>query len=393
MKLHIQSDSGVTLIENIFIDRYMPGANGEFVKLYLYLLRCAGTGRELSISSIADFFDHTEKDVRRALSYWEKLKLLKLRYDEDGGISEIVFMSGESSSGETQAAAADTRESSSAAEGRADTAGVSLTAAGDRPDTAGVSLNAAGGRPDAAADTAPAFETASIPRKRALTPARTSALREQHPIKQILFVGEQYLARPLTQSEVTDILYFYNDLHMSEDLIEYLIEYCASKGNPGARYMEKIALDWYRRGIHTVEEAEADTRQHNKLYFDILRALGITDRSPAATEITYMDRWLNIWGMSPQVVLEACSRTIMQTHQPNFPYIESILKSWKEHGVATLEDIAALDKEYSSKKAPRQGARKNSPSGKNRFNNFPQREYDFDSLEQQLLNAQSETEE
>jgi hypothetical protein len=49
IKLHIQSDSGVTLIENIFIDRYMPGANGEFVKLYLYLLRCAGTGRELSI--------------------------------------------------------------------------------------------------------------------------------------------------------------------------------------------------------------------------------------------------------------------------------------------------------------------------------------------------------
>lgn len=363
MKLHIQSDSGVTLIENIFIDRYMPGANGEFVKLYLYLLRCAGTGRELSISSIADFFDHTEKDVRRALSYWEKLKLLKLRYDEDGGISEIVFMSGESSSGETQAAAADTTESSSAAEEKPDTAGVSLT------------------------------ETSSIPRKRALTPARTSALREQHPIKQILFVGEQYLARPLTQSEVTDILYFYNDLHMSEDLIEYLIEYCASKGNPGARYMEKIALDWYRRGIHTVEEAEADTRQHNKLYFDILRALGITDRSPAATEITYMDRWLNIWGMSPEVVLEACSRTIMQTHQPNFPYIESILKSWKEHGAASLEDIAALDKEYSSKKMPRQSSRKSSASGRNRFNDFPQRDYDFDSLEQQLLSAQSESEE
>ncbi|MCR5161323.1 MAG: DnaD domain protein [Lachnospiraceae bacterium] len=359
MKLHIQSDSGVTLIENIFIDRYMPGANGEFVKLYLYLLRCAGTGRELSISSIADFFDHTEKDVRRALSYWEKLKLLKLRYDENGGISEIVFMSGETAPAEAAAPAEDS------------------SAAG--PSAAGTGQSAAG--------------TASIPRKRALTPARTSALREQHPIKQILFVGEQYLARPLTQSEVTDILYFYNDLHMSEDLIEYLIEYCASKGNPGARYMEKIALDWYRRGIHTVEEAEADTRQHNKLYFDILRALGITDRSPAATEITYMDRWLNIWGMSPDVVLEACSRTIMQTHQPNFPYIESILKSWKEHGVASLEDIAALDKEYSSKKAPRQGSRKGSSSGKNRFNDFPQREYDFDSLEQQLLNAQSESEE
>ena len=81
MRLHLQSDNGVTLVENVFIDQYMPGANGEYVKLYLYLLRCAGTGRELSISSIADFFDHTEKDVRRALTYWEKLSLLKLRYD------------------------------------------------------------------------------------------------------------------------------------------------------------------------------------------------------------------------------------------------------------------------------------------------------------------------
>lgn len=26
----------------------MPQANGEFVKVYLYLLRCANTGRELS---------------------------------------------------------------------------------------------------------------------------------------------------------------------------------------------------------------------------------------------------------------------------------------------------------------------------------------------------------
>ena len=38
MKLHLQSDNGVTLIENRFIDQYMPSANGEYVKLYLYLL-------------------------------------------------------------------------------------------------------------------------------------------------------------------------------------------------------------------------------------------------------------------------------------------------------------------------------------------------------------------
>ena len=98
MKLHLPNDSGVTPVENRFIDLYMPSANGEFVKLYLYLLRCAYSGRDLSVSSIADFFDHTEKDVRRALAYWEKLSLLQLQYDEDGNITDLYFSTEASSS-------------------------------------------------------------------------------------------------------------------------------------------------------------------------------------------------------------------------------------------------------------------------------------------------------
>lgn len=46
MKVHLQPLPGVTLIENTFIDRYMPAANGEYVKVYLYLLRCASGGCE-----------------------------------------------------------------------------------------------------------------------------------------------------------------------------------------------------------------------------------------------------------------------------------------------------------------------------------------------------------
>ena len=38
MKLHLPQDGGVTIIENDFIDLYMPYANGEFVKVYLYFL-------------------------------------------------------------------------------------------------------------------------------------------------------------------------------------------------------------------------------------------------------------------------------------------------------------------------------------------------------------------
>ena len=60
---------GATMVADAFIDEYMAGANGEYVKVYLYILR--HQGEELTVESIADALDHTESDVRRAVSYWE----------------------------------------------------------------------------------------------------------------------------------------------------------------------------------------------------------------------------------------------------------------------------------------------------------------------------------
>ena len=64
----------VTAVSNTFIDTYMAAANGEYVKVFLYLLRHAQ--EELTIPKIADALNHTESDVKRALSYWEDAGLL-----------------------------------------------------------------------------------------------------------------------------------------------------------------------------------------------------------------------------------------------------------------------------------------------------------------------------
>ena len=51
----------VTIISNDFLDRFLPEANGEFIKIYLYLLRVAGSGSDsLSVCSIADRMNYTE---------------------------------------------------------------------------------------------------------------------------------------------------------------------------------------------------------------------------------------------------------------------------------------------------------------------------------------------
>ena len=40
------SFSDFTSVSNIFIDEYMPKANGEFIKIYILLLRLVNTGCE-----------------------------------------------------------------------------------------------------------------------------------------------------------------------------------------------------------------------------------------------------------------------------------------------------------------------------------------------------------
>lgn len=67
-------NAAVTAVSNTFIDEYMGTASGEYVKVYLYLLR--HEGENVEIPDIADALNHTEADVRRALAYWERAGVL-----------------------------------------------------------------------------------------------------------------------------------------------------------------------------------------------------------------------------------------------------------------------------------------------------------------------------
>ena len=66
-----------TVLENEFIDQYMVKANGEYVKVYLLLLRHMDeSSGSLSVSEMADLLECTEKDILRALKYWKNQGLI-----------------------------------------------------------------------------------------------------------------------------------------------------------------------------------------------------------------------------------------------------------------------------------------------------------------------------
>lgn len=68
---------GVTPVENLFIQEYLPAARGDYVKVYLYALyTSAHPKKELSAAEIAQELGMPQSDVEGALRYWERRHLL-----------------------------------------------------------------------------------------------------------------------------------------------------------------------------------------------------------------------------------------------------------------------------------------------------------------------------
>lgn len=357
------SSSEITVIPNLFIENYMPAANGEFVKVYLYLLRILSDSQaSFTLADGADALNCTERDILRALKYWTKIGILELSFDDDKKLSGIRLLP-------LRDALPKACESAAALAPSVPAKTVSSVPAPAEPESVKMSP---------VRKPAPAQPVSKDTLKK---------LQEEEDFVQILFIAEQYLSRTLSPTDTEKIAYFYDQLKLSCELIEYLIEYCVSGGHRSIRYIESIALAWAEKGITTVEQAKKESTFYNKNYFAILKALGVKNRNPVDAEISIMDSWLGEYGFTMDIIKEACTRTVMQTGQPSFQYADKILQEWKKNGVHTLEDIIPLDAKHGQKKASFKKAPAKAPAPtNNRFNNFHQRDYDFDALEKQLLN-------
>lgn len=337
-----------TIVENEFIDIYMAKANGEYVKVYLLLLRHLNAhNTSLTISKLADCLDCTEKDIMRALNHWSEVGLLKIEYDETGNICALSI-------GKTS-----------------ETASVP-----QKPPVVGTC--------GAIMQNVAASQPANVSSE-----TRQHSQNEQEQLRQLYFVAEQYLGKPLSHTDVQRINYFFDSLRFSVDLIEYLIEYCVENGHKSMHYIESVARAWADKNITTVSEAKSDSMIYNRTCFTILNTFGIKGRSPAEIELNYIKKWTEEYGFSLDIIVEACSRTIANTHQPDFKYTDKILKNWLAKDVHNLSDISRLDLEYQKEKAVKKQTSQRLPSAPaNRFNNFTGRSYDISSLEQQLLHTQ-----
>lgn len=427
--LRAAGNMNVTSVSNSFIDFYMPAANGSYVKVYLYLLRCfQGRISECSISYLADRLDHTEKDIIRALRYWEKAGLLNLAVTENGAVASILLNEPRLPQGmELAASGEDSKDAMYEADGILSNIPVAETSSVDRsvsaagvlgagePDDNGIDALEEGYMPDGQLTNVLAAKSARLegagavpsgtPVKKEYTPVQIAKLSENEEVQWIMNIIEQYLERPLKPKDVQLILYLYDTVGFSSELIMYLYEYCISRHKRNASYIEAVAIAWAEQGIATVDEAEASNVLYNSNYAAVEKAFGL-NRMLGAVERDYIDKWVVKYRFSVEIITEACNRTILNTQKADFKYADRILENWYKQGVKTTDDIKRQDALFNknrgsdasgqtadmgsihTKKAHNPNENVLKRPANNRFNAFPQRNYtkeDYEDIEKRLL--------
>ena len=387
----------ITTIYNSFIEDYMPAANGSYVKVYLYIAKCLQAKESnFSISSLADQLENTEKDILRALMYWEKKGLMSLNRDKATGeilglemlipFAERDFDTYENTAKESAASlgvdsdlsetgALDRRNSDFSETDAANTSTYESSGT-DAPSNVNSDVHRASN--SAQEKNSSAVKPIQVP------PEQIQELSANEDFVWVCNVVESYLERPMKPTEIQLITSLYGTLHFSRELILHLYDYCISMGKTACNYIQTVALSWHEQGIKTPEQAQNASVRYLASYNAVSKALGL-GRGLAEIEKKYVDHWQNDWNMDLSVILEACNRTVLKLHHADFKYTEGILSHWNEQNVRTLQGVEQSDLHYAQTKEQKE-KKKPSTSGKqpprNQFQNFKQRDVSSEELQE-----------
>ncbi len=301
IRLRTSEKKQFTKISNRFIDEYMADANGSYVKIYLYLLRCISAsatdgpnGLDVALSAMADRLEYTEKDILRALRYWAKRGVLEFGQADDGSVSWIEL----------------------------------TDLANEEADESEVN------------GSVPSFV-------RTVKPTVTEApeISQEASLDHIFDEVEKLLCRPLSPKDSAATQYVIEALQFSPELILFLYEYCVTAGKTSPDYIQKVAIRWKEDGICTVEAAQNAVQAYRAGVRAAMKEFGLSG-SPGAALLKYVNQWETELHMPAELIELACRRAYLATGKASCQYADSILVRWNNGGAHTIAEVEQLDREH-----------------------------------------------
>ncbi|MBV7273258.1 DnaD domain protein [Clostridiaceae bacterium UIB06] len=322
--------STYTPVSNIFIDKFMPKARGEFVKVYLLGLKYCVSG-ELGVNSqiMSSALHLLETDVLNAWNYWNDENVIKIIPIDNMGNYSIEFL--------------------------------------DLVDLPSVNSN----------DINLLEELNKNSTKDMLQDIEKLLGRPLSSKEMTMYIG--WLKDFNFTPEIILLLIQYCASRGKTDC--RYIEKIAI-----AWFDAKIkSIDDAQAFIKKHEDKWVKIRK-------ILNYLGIKDAEIMKPQEDLLHKWISTYNFSLDVIYRACDICFQRINKADFKYIDGILNSWNKDGIATIEDVDKKDLKKDNKKSSYNNNSNSSFKNNNynkasnsTFNNFKQRDYDYDDLKKKLL--------
>ena len=393
--------TSIVSLPSEFIDKYMLKANGDYIKVYLFMLRNAG--RLINPEIIADALELTIKDVERAITYWCKSGILIEKEENIAKIGsgddfeEILLTKNLPTKEELEEARRILNAANELYKRKENQENIMAevnTSEEDIKGQAEISDNNADENTnqtdiETQAEPTDQMREEEVKEEKPKLPDRSLVdlpkLKGDEDFQELVFCVQTYIEKIFTPTDTEKLAYLYDVVGMSKDLLEYIAELSVQKGKKNINYIERVALALHEKGITTVEAAKEDNIKFYNENKAVLKAFGIYDRVLAPVESRYVKKWFDEFGFSTEIVVEAISRTVLNTSSQSFSYADGILTRWHNNNVRTVSDIKAQDEKHDER--VKNATKTANTSSKSKFNNFEQRNESIESdMQNKFLN-------
>ena len=269
-----------TDVENMFINEYLPGAPGEYVKVYLYGLLYAQLGTEMTHSAMAAQLGLSEKTLADAWNYWEQMGVVKkmptgtrlLDFDiEYINLRERMYGN---------------------------------------------------------------FSVAEISGGENSSPLHNSE------IKTLFDDIERIMGRTISSQENAEIASWINQQGATTELVRIAFEYCCERGKANVKYVGKVVLQWNSQGLkreNEIREYIKNLDERQSIYKRVLNSLGL-NRNATEAERKMISHWIDDLKFNTERILAACDKTISMA-SPSLRYVNKVLENWAEEASEQGRDV------------------------------------------------------
>lgn len=279
MKLEQKDTSFIfstTSIPDIFFTEYLSGANGDYIKVYLYLIFLSKHNKDIKINDLSKSLNIPVKTIQEACTYWESLGVItkKINGYVVNNLQDIEL------------------------------------------------------------------HKLYSPKITLSPQAIEQNVQNQYRAKAIESINNNYFQGIMSPSWYCDIEMWFKKYGFDEQVMITLFDYCFNKSALHRNYIQVVADAWSKNNIKTYSDLENYEQSQEKLVTikkSISKKLKLS-RQLTQYEEAYIEKWVVDFNYDMTIIDLALKKTTSKAN-PSFDYLDKLLSDWHDRNLKTSNEV------------------------------------------------------